>query len=176
MLRTSSLRVALAVAPAFAWVPCALLPSACSHEEPAPPAEVERPTSLAGNAKDYGLTMKPLQVKSTDAGFDVRFEIGSSAKGIVELRSADSASGPEVELLVETFRRGQWRKETVAGADPKKLVELWPGGTQYGRAIVPPEARWARMVVTARGAVGKDGVAAPGPVEITSDAIELPSR
>ena len=157
------LAIALSVAAAFA--------SACSREEPAPaPVEEERPPSLQGNAAEHGLAMKQLQLEPANDGFDVRFEISSSAKGIVELRAADSASGDEAELLVETFRRGAWRKETVAGAGSKK-VELWPGGTQYGRANIPSGARWARVVVTARGV---DGAAANAAVEIVSDAIELP--
>jgi hypothetical protein len=157
---------------------CALLVLlfACQHESEPKAAPVEPPPpTLAGNAKEHSLALKQISLKSTRDGFDVRVEIDNGGKGIVELRAAESASGTEAALLVETFRRGSWQREVAALGDPKRTVEVWPGGTQYGRATIPAGPRYARVVVLAKGVVGSDGTPAKGEVEVTSDAFELPA-
>jgi len=157
-----------------------LLASGCERRETAsaPVVRTEpRPEPPTGNAQEFGLRLTRQLLRQDDAGVDVRFEIANDGRAIVELRAASSESGPEAALLVELFVDGAWTRSPATTTPSGDFLELWPGATEYGRARVTADVRWARVVVQAKGLVNADGVSlGPGTSDLTSDAFELPAR
>ena len=168
-------------APCRRWIACvglALAVWGCrrerapAREEPvAPPSE-----TLVGNSKAFGIAIRRVLLEVTEAGVDTRFEIENQGKSIVSVASVKAAAGSEVSLAVETLHEGAWKREPSARDASAHFHDLWPGATAYARAMIPGDARWARVFVTGRGLVGKkDGVPVDGDLEVSGDAFEVPA-
>jgi hypothetical protein len=135
----------------------------------------EKPASLAGNARDFGISIISVWLKNADGLVDARFEVQNRGRSIVNVRTKDAAAGSEAVLSVEVFRDGTWEKEKSATGDAPRFVDLWPGATVYARTTIPHGVRWARVLVSARGLVGmKDGITVDGAMDVASDAFEIP--
>ena len=156
-----------------------LAAAACQHVDEQPSAsgnrDNETPASLTGTSQDFGIAIKSVWLKRAGALVDARFEVQNQGRSIVSVQATDATAGSEAVLSVEAFRDGIWKREKSATGEPARFVDLWPGATLYARTTSPSGIRWARVVVCARGLVGKkDGVTASGAMEVTSDAFETP--